>query len=66
MLDIIRQKNIVIKELFVTGIDYSFSSEGKLSMKIQVSYTSVNVDVKGINEKHLLKTHNSKSYNNID
>ncbi len=66
MLDIIRQKNIVIKELFVTGIDYSFSSEGKLSMKIQVSYTSVNVDVKGINEKHFLIKHNSKSYNNID
>ena len=42
MLDIVREKNVLIKEMFISGLNYSFDSQsGKISMGFDASYVAV-------------------------
>ena len=42
MLDIVKEKTVLIKEMFISGLNYSFDSQsGKITMSFDVSYIAV-------------------------
>jgi hypothetical protein len=46
--NVLYQKTVIIKETFVTGLSYSFESQtGKISMKFDLSWTSINSSAAG-------------------
>ena len=42
MLDIVREKTVLIKEMFISGLSYSFDSQtGKITLSFEVNYVAV-------------------------